>query len=48
MSLTGVLAHRLNTRIEYDAENMEVTNHPELDDFIREPVREGWAYAENL
>ncbi len=48
MSLTGVLAQRFNTRIEYDAENMKVANHPELDAFIREPVREGWAYGENL
>ena len=30
MALTGVLAQRFNTRIEYDAKNMKVTNHPEL------------------
>jgi len=48
MSLTGVLAQRFNTRIEYDAANMKVTNHPELDVYIKEPMREGFAYGENL
>jgi len=48
MSITGVLAQRFNTRIEYDAENMKVTNHPELDVYIKEPVRKGWEYGENL
>ena len=48
MSLTGVLAQRFNTRIEYDAKNMKVTNHPELDAFIREPMRKGWSYGENI
>jgi predicted dehydrogenase len=48
MALTGVLAQRFNTRIEYDAKNMKVTNHPELDAFIKEPVRNGWSYGENL
>jgi hypothetical protein len=48
MSLTGVLAQRFNTRIEYDAVNMKVTNHPELDVYVKEPVRKGWEYGENL
>jgi predicted dehydrogenase len=48
MSITGVLAQRFNTRIEYDAENMKVSNHPELDVYIKEPVRKGWEYGENL
>jgi len=48
MALTGVLAQRFNTRIEYDAQNMKVTNHPELDAFIREPARKGFSYGENL
>jgi hypothetical protein len=42
MALTGVLAQRFNTRIEYDAANMKVSNHPELDVYIKEPVRKGW------
>ena len=48
MSLVGVLAQRFNTRIEYDAENMKITNHPELNQFVKEPVREGWSYGEDL
>jgi hypothetical protein len=48
MSITGVLAQRFNTRIEYDAENMKVSNHPELDAYIKEPVRKGWEYGEEL
>jgi len=48
MSITGVLAQRFNTRIEYDAANMKVKNHPELDVYIKEPVRKGWEYGEKL
>ncbi len=48
MALVGVLAQRFNTRIEYDAKTMKATNHPELDAYIKEPMREGWAYGENL
>ena len=48
MALVGVLAQRFNTRIEYDAAKMKVTNHPELDAYIKEPVRKGWEYGENL
>jgi predicted dehydrogenase len=48
MSLIGVLAQRFNTRIEYDAENMQVTNHEGMEPYIKEPVREGWSYGENL
>lgn len=48
MSLVGVLSQRFNTRIEYDAANMKVTNHADFDQYIKEPVREGWSYGENL
>lgn len=48
MAAVGVMAQRFNTRIEYDAANMKVTNHPEFDVFIKEPVRDGWSYGENL
>lgn len=46
--LLGVLAQRFNARIEWDAKAGRVTNHPELSDFVREPVREGWNYGEDL
>ena len=46
--LLGVLAQRFNTRIEWDATAGRITNHPELSAFVREPVREGWNYGEDL
>ena len=46
--LLGGLAIRSGKRIEYDTENMRITNHPELNKFIKEPVRKGWNYGEDL
>jgi predicted dehydrogenase len=46
--LLGALAQRTGRTIEWDAENMQVTGQPELDALIKEPVREGWAYGEDL
>jgi predicted dehydrogenase len=46
--LLGGLAIRTGKRIEWDAENMQVTNHSELNTYIREPVRKGWEYGENI
>ena len=48
MALVGVLAQRFATKIEYDAENMKITNRPDLDVYLKEPAREGWSYGENL
>ncbi|MDH3652134.1 MAG: hypothetical protein OEQ53_20775, partial [Saprospiraceae bacterium] len=48
MALVGVLAQRFHTKVEYDAEKMTFTNHPEFDQYIKEPVREGWSYGEEL
>ena len=48
MVLLGVLSQRFNTRIEYDAVNMKITNHPEFDLYIKEPVRKEWEYGEEL
>jgi predicted dehydrogenase len=44
----GVLAQRLDTRIEWDAKAGQITNHPELNAFVKEPAREGWSYGEDL
>jgi hypothetical protein len=44
----GVLAQRFGGRIEWDAANMRVTNRPELNNFVRPPVRKGWEYGEEL
>ena len=48
MALIGVMAQRFASRLEYDAKNMKVTNRPDLDAYIKEPVRKGWTYGENL
>jgi predicted dehydrogenase len=48
MCQVGILAQRFGGRINYDAENMKATGRPELDIYIKEPVREGWAYGEKL
>ena len=48
MALVGVLAQRFATKINYDAENMKVTNRSDLDIYIKEPTREGWSFGENL
>ncbi len=48
IQLLGVLAGRYGGRIEWDAKEMKITNRPELNEFIREPVREGWVYGEDL
>jgi hypothetical protein len=48
MALIGVLAQRFNTRIEYDAKNMRVTNHDGMERYIKEPARDGWKYGEVL
>ncbi|MBL6912676.1 MAG: Gfo/Idh/MocA family oxidoreductase [Puniceicoccaceae bacterium] len=46
--LLGALAQRVGGRIEWDAKNMQVTNRPELNAFIREPVRSGWEMGADL
>ena len=48
MALVGVLSQRFDTRIEYDAKKMKITNHPEFDKYIKEPARAGWSYGEDL
>lgn len=48
MAQVGVLAQRFGGTINYDAENMKAAGRPELDMYIKEPVRKGWSYGENL
>ena len=48
MTLLGVLAQRSGKNIEWDAKNMRVTNHPELNLFVREPVRKGWERGDEV
>ena len=48
LALVGVLSQRFNTRIKWDARNMRVTDRPDLDVYIKEPVRKGWEYGEEI
>lgn len=48
MALIGVLAQRFGGKIEYDAKKMKAVNRPELAAYIKEPVREGWSYGDDL
>ncbi|MBM4038611.1 MAG: Gfo/Idh/MocA family oxidoreductase [Planctomycetes bacterium] len=43
MCLLGNVARRLDTRIEWDAANLKVTNVPEAAKLIRTPYRQGWS-----
>lgn len=44
----GVLAIRSGKTIEWDAANMKVKGDNSFDAWIKEPVREGWSYGEDL
>jgi len=48
MAQIGVLAQRFGGIINYDAKNMKAIGRPELDQYIKEPVRKGWSYGENI
>jgi hypothetical protein len=46
--LLGIIACRHGGKIEWDAKNMRITNRPELNAYLKEPVRKGWEYGEGL
>lgn len=46
--LLGIIAANHVGKIEWDAKNMKITNHPELNAYLKEPVRKGWEYGEDL
>ncbi len=48
MIQVGVLAQRFGGKFTYDSKHMKAIGRPELDAFIKEPVRKGWSYGENL
>jgi predicted dehydrogenase len=41
--LLGVIAKRMDARIEWDAGNMRVSNLPEANKYVRTEYREGWS-----
>ncbi len=48
MVLLGVLGQRTNQSFRWDAASMQVVGKPELQAYVKEPVRKGWEYGENL
>lgn len=45
----GIVAQRSGKeRIEWDDKKMRVTNHPELNALVNEPVRKGWVFGERV
>ncbi|KAA3655737.1 MAG: gfo/Idh/MocA family oxidoreductase [Calditrichaeota bacterium] len=46
--LLGIIAAQHGGKIEWDAKDMKITNRPELNQYLKEPVRKGWEYGENL
>ena len=45
----GIIAQRSGQqRIEWDTKKMRVTNHPELNALVKEPVRKGWEFGERV
>ena len=44
----GSLAIRSGKTLEWDAATMKVKNAPAFDAWIKEPVRDGWSYGEDL
>lgn len=46
--LLGGLAIRTGKRIEWDARKMQITNLSGMEHYIKEPVREGWRFGEDL
>jgi predicted dehydrogenase len=47
--LLGIIAVNHGGRIEWNAENMLITNRPELNRYLKETVRdESWSYGEDL
>ena len=43
LCLLGNIAKRMDTRIEWDAENLRVTNLPEANRYVRTEYRKGWS-----
>jgi predicted dehydrogenase len=46
--LLGIIAAQHGGKLEWDAKNMKFTNRPELNVYLKDPVRKGWEYGEDL
>ncbi|MCP4377952.1 MAG: Gfo/Idh/MocA family oxidoreductase [bacterium] len=43
MTVLGNVARRMDTRIEWDAKNMKVTNLPKANQYVKKTYRKGWS-----
>jgi hypothetical protein len=46
--LLGIIAANHGGKIEWDPKKPRITNRPELNRYLKEPVRKGWEYGEDL
>ncbi len=44
----GVLAQRFGGRIEWDAKKATIKYRPDLNKYLKDPVRKGWEYGDDL
>jgi hypothetical protein len=44
--MLGIVALRAGTKIQYDGENMRVTNSPAANDLLKREYRQGWALSD--
>ena len=48
MALLGTLSQRFGAKIDYDSNNMMITNRSDINEYLKEPTRDGWRYGESL
>ena len=48
MAQVGILAQRFNKTVKWDADKMKVTNSRKINAYVKEPVRKGWEYGDDL
>jgi hypothetical protein len=41
--LLGNVAKKMGTKIDWDPENLKVTNIPEANKYVCQPYRDGWS-----
>ncbi|VGO19026.1 Gfo/Idh/MocA family protein [Pontiella sulfatireligans] len=46
--LLGIIAVNHGGKIEWDSKKMRITNRPELNQYLKDPVRKGWEYGDSL
>ena len=44
MALLGVLSQRFGRKIKYNSDKMKITNDPEIDELLKEKMRDGWSF----